>query len=108
MKKILCFFMVALLAALLVVPCFAAETTAAPVEPVEWFGSQGVVGYSINYSGNVAYNSTLFKNWLIALNATHPSRAVGMTSNLSINGPLWWSSDNNRVMVKETSTIKDH
>lgn len=39
MKKILCFFMVALLAALLVVPCFAAETTIDRGDPVDWFGS---------------------------------------------------------------------
>lgn len=38
MKKILCFFMVALLAALLVVPCFAAETTVDRGDPVDWFG----------------------------------------------------------------------
>lgn len=39
MKKILCFSMVFMLAALLVVPCFAAETNAAPSDPVDWFGS---------------------------------------------------------------------
>lgn len=39
MKKILCFFMFALFAALLVVPCFAAETTVDRGDPVDWFGS---------------------------------------------------------------------
>lgn len=45
MKKIFCFFMVFMLVALLVVPCFAVETTVAPSDLVDWFGG-GVTGYS--------------------------------------------------------------
>lgn len=48
MKKILCFFMVALLAALLVFPCFAAETSVDRGDPVDWFGG---VAYSCSVSG---------------------------------------------------------
>lgn len=46
MKKILCFFIIGLLVVLLVVPCFAVETTVAPSDPVDWFGgTTEVVGY---------------------------------------------------------------
>lgn len=108
MKKILSFFMVFLLAALFVVPCFAAETTAAPLDPVDWFGGQGAMdSYSVSYSGTLVVTEpsasptrTNLCNWLVSVGATSVSTAIGSCTGLrydygtEVSGSLWGIVDN--------------
>lgn len=100
MKKFLCFFMVALLSALLVVPCFAAESTASPSDPVDWFGgeTQVLVSYSVTVDSRIEQGTTsysIFCAWLRACGATSSDDSIGSFSGHNTssgnysNRPLW-------------------
>lgn len=76
MKK--SFFIVAtvcFLIALLCVPCFAAESTAAPSDPVDWFGG-GVSSYTLSFS-NLSSTDADLTAWLSAMGATSSDTAIG-------------------------------
>lgn len=88
MKKILCFFMVALLAALLVVPCFAAETTVDRGDPVDWFGG-GVTGYSCTTTSFTDLMSFLNSNGFttsspLALSVGSTARRTDLTDTYAV------------------------
>lgn len=83
MKKLLCFFMVALFAALLVVPCFAAETTVDRGDPVDWFGGTSIVvdSYSVSISSEIGPADSAsylsFASWLYQIGAIDSDSAIG-------------------------------
>ena len=103
MKKYLVFFAVFVaIVCLIVLPCAAAETTAAPSEPVDWFGG-GVSGYSVTVSSTISDTSTL-ADWLRSIGATSESNAVGsfsgrVGSDSFVNRPIWSYSSGGSVMV---------
>lgn len=106
--------MVFMLAALLVVPCFAAETTAAPSDPVDWFGGETLVlvSYSVTVDSTIAQGTTSYSTfcaWLRACGATSSGDSIGNFSGHSTssgnfsNRPLW--SDG--TVVKNVSNTWD-
>lgn len=101
---------------LLCVPCFAAETTVDRGDPVDWFGSVGVVEYTVSYT----YYSGLdlssgdpdhtWASWLFAAGAVSESSAIGSFSVRSsgsgsfASGYALYSSDGVSVSAVNSGT----